>query len=109
MQKRIEKAIKTVGLSVEIISNNIKRTGRAAIYPVRTSPKTNGGNCQLSEGNSEPLRYFMFCPKALMDGVKHGDTVKAGENEYYVLWVDSIEYRCDDYAKCCMRKIDRGD
>lgn len=107
MINRIERAIRISGNTIEVKVGNITRVGRAVIYPVRVSEKTDGGNTEVFSGISEPFRYIMFCTFGLLKGVSRGDTVNDGKNEYYVLWVDDIESRLGCYIKACLRKIEK--
>ncbi len=103
--KSIHKAIQKLGTEIHING----KIGMAVIYPVRYTQKENGGEKTTSCGISDPHRYFCYTDAELMSGSEYGDIVTDSENEYYVLWTDEVKSRFGNYAKACMRKVERSE
>ncbi len=100
----IDKAINALG--DDITYKN--RTGKAVIYPARPENKTGSGISESSEGRSEPHKFYIIGTNDLLGNAVNGEIVSDQQNEYYVLWSDTLESSLGGYTKLLARLYEGG-
>ncbi len=106
MKSSIIKTIERIGTDITVLRGDGTDKGKAVIYPVRYTSKSNGETGSVSEGRNDPHLYYIYAESGLLGGTVRGDTVSDGENEYYILWTDDYESKYGGYTKACARRIE---
>ena len=108
MNNYCERAIRTLGVPISVTTPQGTAEGFGVIMPSRNKSRNNGGISVGCAGVSEPQRFSMISESGVASGMRYGDRVSDGENEYYVLWTDSVEGRFGRYAKTEMQLMREG-
>lgn len=103
-----ERAIRALGIAVTITVGEVRRIGYGVILPVRNSMKSSGGVSFGNAGITEPQRFRLIATKACAAGMRCGDRVNDGDNEYYVLWADCFEGKYGSYIKAEIQLVREG-
>ncbi len=98
--KKVDDAVRKIGVQVEIQTADGIRHGSAAIYPLRQHQVKD-----KREGRCDMGNFFMFGSEKLLDGVKEKDIVRDENGTVYtIVWVEEYACRTGAYLKAYMKK-----